>query len=41
MEEYKKVTQREKKKKIKIPAPTWNKEIELPDGSYSVQDIQD
>ena len=40
MEEYKKVTQREKKK-IKIPAPTWNKEIELPDGSYSVQDIQD
>ena len=27
--------------KFKIPALTWNKEFELPDGSYSVSDIQD
>ena len=27
--------------KFKIPAPTWNKEFELPDGSYSVPDIQE
>ena len=27
--------------KFKIPAPTWNDEFELPDGSYSVSDIQD
>ena len=26
--------------KFKIPAPTWNDEFELPDGSYSVSDIQ-
>ena len=26
---------------FKISAPTWSKEFELPDGSYSVQDIQD
>ena len=26
---------------IKISAPTWNDEFELPDGSYSVSDIQD
>ena len=26
---------------FKISAPTWNKEFELPDGSYSVPDIQD
>ena len=29
------------KKKFKIPAPTWNDKFELPDGSYSVSDIQD
>ena len=29
------------KKKFKICAPTWNDEFELPDGSYSVSDIQD
>ena len=23
-----------------MSAPTWNKEFELPDGSYSVSDIQ-
>ena len=26
---------------FKISGPTWNKKIELPDGSYSVSDIQD
>ena len=25
---------------FKISAPTWNEEFELPDGSYSVSDIQ-
>ena len=27
--------------KFKISTPTWNDEFELPDGSYSVSDIQD
>ena len=27
--------------KFKISAPRWNDEFELPDGSYSVSDIQD
>ena len=27
--------------KSKISAPTWNDKFELPDGSYSVSDIQD
>ena len=27
--------------KFKISAPTWNEEFELPDGSYSIPDIQD
>ena len=27
--------------KFKISAPTWNKELELPDRSYSISDIQD
>ena len=27
--------------KFKISAPTWNDQFELPDGSYSVSDIQD
>ena len=26
---------------LKISAPTWNDEFELPDGPYSVSDIQD
>ena len=30
-----------KNNKRKISAPTWNEEFELPDGSYSVADIQD
>ena len=29
------------KNKFKILTPTWNDEFELPDGSYSVSDIQD
>ena len=27
--------------KFKISAPTWNGEFDLPDGSYSISDIQD
>ena len=30
-----------KNNKVKISAPTWNEEFELPDGSYSISDIQD
>ena len=30
-----------KNNKFKMSAPTWNKELELPDESYSVLDIQD
>ena len=30
-----------KNKKLKIIAPTWNDEFELPDGSYSFSDILD
>ena len=30
-----------KNNKLKIIAPSWNDEFELPDGSYSVLDIQD
>ena len=30
-----------KNKKFKISAPTWNEQLELPDGSNSVLDIQD
>ena len=30
-----------KNNKFKISAPTWNEELELPEGSYSVFDIQD
>ena len=36
MEKYLKVIQKQQ-----ISAPTWNEKIELPDGSYSVSDIQD
>ena len=28
-------------KKFKMSAPTWSDEFELPDGSYSISDIQD
>ena len=27
--------------KLKISAPTWNDEFDLPDGSFSISDIQD
>ena len=30
-----------KNNKLKISAPTWNDEFDLPDGSYSISDIQD
>ena len=30
-----------KSNEFKILAPTWNEQFELPDGSYSVSDIQD
>ena len=30
-----------KNNKFKITAPTWNEEYEIPDGSYSISDIQD
>ena len=29
-----------KNNKFAISAPTWNEEFELPDGSYSISDIQ-
>ena len=38
MEKYKKLY---KNNKFKISAPTWNDKFQLPDGSYSVSDIQD
>ena len=30
-----------KNNKFKLSAPTWSDEFELPDGSYSISDIQD
>ena len=38
---WKNVKMSYKNTKLKISAPTWNEEFELPDGSYSVSDIQD
>ena len=38
MKKYKNVIQRQQ---IKISAPMWNDEFELPNGSYSALDIQD
>ena len=38
MKKYKKQYKNNKLKKI---APIWNDDFELPDGSYSVSDIQD
>ena len=37
----KNIRKKYKNNKLKIIAPTWNDEFELPDGSYSVSDIQD
>ena len=38
MDKYKKSY---KNKKFKMSAPAWNEEFELPDGSYSISNIQD
>ena len=38
---WKNVKKSGKSNKLKISAPTWNKESELLDGLYSVSDIQD
>ena len=35
------VRHQHKNNKLKMIAPTWNDELKLPDGSYSVSDIQD
>ena len=37
---WKNIKKSYKNNKFKISAPTWNVEYELPDGSYSVSDIQ-
>ena len=37
----KEIRKQYKNNKLKIIAPTWNNEFELPDSSYSVSDIQD
>ena len=38
---WKNIRKSYKNNQLKISAPTLNKEFELPDGSYSVSDIQD
>ena len=38
---WKNIRKKYKNNKLKIIAPTWNDELELPDGSYSVSDIED
>ena len=38
---WKNIRKQHKNAKLKIIAPTWNDEFELPDGSYSVSHIQD
>ena len=38
---WKNIKKSYKNNKFKISAPTWNEEFELPDESYSIQDIQD
>ena len=37
----KKIKKSYKNNRFKISAPTWNGEFEIPDGLYSVPDIQD
>ena len=37
---WKNITKSHKNNKFKISALTWNEEFELPDGSYSISDIQ-
>ena len=38
---WKNIEKSYKNSKFKISAATWNEEFELPDGSYSISDIQD
>ena len=38
---WKNIRKQYKNNKLKIIAPAWNDEFELPDGSYSISDIQD
>ena len=38
---WKNIKKSYKNNKFKVSAPTWNEEIELPDRSYFVSDIQD
>ena len=38
---WKKIKKSCKNNKCRISAQTWNEECELPDGSYSISDIQD
>ena len=38
---WKNIQKSYKNNKFKILAPTWNEEFELPDGSYSISNIQD
>ena len=38
---WKNITSAYNNKKFKISAPTWNDAFDLPDGSYSIEDIQD
>ena len=37
---WKNIKKLHKNNKFKISAPTWNEEFELPDGLYSITDIQ-
>ena len=41
MEKYKDKYNKYNNNKLQISAPTWSEEFELPDGSYSIPDIQD
>ena len=38
---WKNIRKQYKNNKLKVIAPTWNDQFELPDGSYPVSDIQD
>ena len=38
---WKNIRKQYNKNKLKMIAPIWNDEFELPDGYYSVSDIQD
>ena len=38
---WKNITSEYNNNKFKISAPTWNETFDLPDGSYSIDDIQD